>query len=78
MFEQVGIPATAIVTHVFRPIAQQTAIASGFDVDLLTIVEHPIFTRSEDWFADLVDVITPAIVHKMTEGRPSAAQEGTR
>ena len=78
MFEQVGIPATAIVTHVFRPIAQQTAIASGFDVDLLTIIEHPIFTRSEDWFADLVDVITPVIVHKMTEGRPTAAQEGTR
>lgn len=68
-FEQLGIPATVVITDVFLPIAVRFAATLGTDDYHYEIVPHPIGGReSADLKGLAVGIVDSVIAHLVSPG----------
>jgi hypothetical protein len=62
---EAGAPATAVITQPFRKLATQTAANLGMTGFEVMFIEHPVWTRKDDWIEatakDVADRLIPVL-----------------
>lgn len=62
---ETGAPATAVITQPFRKLAAQTAANLGVTGFEVMVIEHPVWTRKDDWIEatarDVADRLVPVL-----------------
>ena len=77
-FEELGLPAAAILTEPFRPTGQAMAALQGFADYPFATVPHPVTSLSPGQVTALADSVTPAVERLLLsapapDGSPAAA-----
>ena len=67
-FEELGLPAAAIVTEPFMTTGKVMAELQGFADYPFATVPHPIASLSEDQVTALADAVTPAVERLLLSG----------
>ena len=67
-FEELGLPAAAIVTEPFTTTGKVMAELQGFADYPFATVPHPIASLSEEQVAALADAVTPAVESLLLHG----------
>ena len=78
-FEELGLPAAAIVTEPFRATGKVMAELQGFADYPFATVPHPVASLSEEQVNALADAVTPEVERLLLRGvvnRPVAAAAG--
>jgi hypothetical protein len=75
-FEQLGVPATAVITEPFVALVEKFAIASGMPGYHNVVLPHPVATREDAEVRSLVVGIVDRIAEQLT-GAPVAAVAAT-
>ena len=75
-FEDMGVPAAAIVTESFVATCRAMAALRGYDDYPLIVVPHPVTSLTLDQVHELADSVTPRIASLLTEG-PTATHEAS-
>ena len=81
-FEELGLPAAAIVTEPFTTTGKVMAELQGFVDYPFATVPHPVASLSEEQVTALADAVTPAVESLLVRGLvdsapPDAAGPGT-
>jgi hypothetical protein len=69
--EQEGVPATVVITSAFPPIAETTARTLGVPGYHYIVVEHPIWTRTDEWMAATAAAVCDDVVRQLTVQAPT-------
>ena len=67
-FEELGLPAAAIVTEPFTTTGKVMAELQGFADYPFATVPHPVASLSEDQVTALADAVTPAVERLLLSG----------
>lgn len=76
-FEELGLPAAAILTEPFEPTGRVMAELQGFSDYPFATVPHPVASLSDEQVTAVADAVTPAVERLLLSGsahpRPAAA-----
>jgi hypothetical protein len=75
-FEDLGLPAAAIITEPFEATCRAMAALHGFDEYPLIIVPHPVTSLTLDEVHELADSITPLVESLLTTGGTRSTRHG--
>ena len=75
-FEELGLPAAAIVTEPFTTTGKVMAELQGFADYPFATVPHPIGSLSEDQVTALADAVTPAVESLLLRGEAGPVAGG--
>jgi hypothetical protein len=65
-FEAAGVPATTVITEVFKTIAESTATTLGVAGYHYAVVPHPIWARTPEWMHATAESIADLIADQLT------------
>ena len=71
-FEELGLPAAAILTEPFRATGQVMAELQGFTDYPFATVPHPVASLTEQQILAVADAVTPTVERLLLSGRPEA------